>query len=178
MRSPVHTIAIFCTVIWMGAFVLNRLVLFRQSWEEETVRWNNDNFVTNEICLNTTLRANLGQDYEHICHKAAVDSKVGPVWRATHTVLSHTHLCGDTPCTVLIDHFLDTLSRSMAWTLAVLTAVLLLIIIVGVWFGTRRCTIPTTKYDLEHTRLSIEEGSPTVYNNAPPTPRKKSTKYE
>lgn len=178
MRSPVHTIAIFCTAVWMGVFVLNRFVMLRQAWEVEYVRWNNDQFVAMEICSNNTLRANLGQDYEHICHKATVDSQVWPMWRAVHTVLRNTHLCGDVPCTELIDHFLETLSRSMAWTLACLCVTLFLIIIAGLYFGTKRMSVPTHKYDLEHTRLSIEEGPAPVYNNAPPTPKRKSTKYD
>lgn len=146
--------------------------MLREAWQGQYELWKDDKFVSDEICKNVTLRANLGLQYESICHEATVGAKVWPIIRAVKHVIQHTHLCGDIPCLDVVDHFLDSLSRSMAWTLACIVLVLLLVVIILVYVGTKR-TSHKHKYDVETCRVAIsDETYEPYYNKAPPTPRK------
>ena len=98
MDSPIHRLVAFCISAWIALFVLHRFVMLREGWQEQYKLWVDDKFVSEEICQNITLRANLGFQYENICHEATVGANVWPLTRALKHVIQHTHLCGDVSC--------------------------------------------------------------------------------
>lgn len=173
MDSPVQRLVGFCISAWIILFVLHRFVMLREAWQEHYELWKDDRFVAEEICRNVTLRANLGLQYESICHDATVGANVWPITRAVKHVIDQTHLCGDISCLDILDHILELLSKSMVWTLACVVLVLMSVLAMFVCAFSKKPSPKRPTLDVETCRLAIgDETYEPYFNQAPPTPKK------
>ena len=106
-------------------------------YHQEYKNLQDDAFVDNNICKNNDLKANLGENYIEVCHRAEVLSQKWVLLNAFKRTIQNTYLCGDVPCIELFERIMEIVTRSLAWTVcAVLIGVILTVCIAVYCFGT------------------------------------------
>ena len=102
--------------------------MFADFYTNESKTLKDDAFVNENICQKENLKANLGENYVDICHRAEVDSQKWVLFNALKRTIQNTYVCGDVSCIDLFEQLMGIVTRSLAWTVcAVLIGVILVI---------------------------------------------------
>jgi len=153
--SPAKTFVVFFLLLNLAFFSLDRLLILYSSYLAESVLHDNDKFVY-ELCLNETIRANLGVEYREFCEKAEVAAGSWVLLRALKRMISRTYLCGDTPCIDVLERVLEIVTRSMAWTMAAFFAGVVFVLGVGLWWCSRVSTARTKHSTVRQNTVDVE----------------------
>lgn len=154
-KFPARAFLLFFASLNVSFFILHRIIIFKDSYQIEAQMINEDTFVFNNICKNNTLKANLGQNYVDICHRAEVHSQKSPFINAVRHTIQNTYLCGDQPCIEIFEQVLEIVTRSLAWTLCAIMCVLFLTLCLIIYCSGSRCGRKWSKrhkiqrYDIE-----------------------------
>ena len=153
---PIKSFFVFFLALNVTMFVFHRLIMFHDFYHQARATLKDDKFVDINICQNDKLKANLGENYVEICHRAEVDSQKWVFLNAFRRTIQNTYLCGDVPCLELFERIMEIVTRSLAWTVCAVLIGVILTVCLGIYcFGTccggsRRWTKSNVRYiDLE-----------------------------
>ena len=134
---PLKSFLVFFLATNVTMFVFHRLIMFHDFYHQERAMLKDDSYVNQHICQNDTLKANLGENYVQICHRAEVDSQKWVLINAFRRTIQNTFLCGDAACLELFETIMEIVTRSLAWTICAVLIGVIVTVCVGIYcFGT------------------------------------------
>ena len=161
---PMKSFFCFFLALNVTMFALHRLIMFSDFYYLERSALKDDSFVNDHICRNDTLKANLGENYVQICHRAEVDSQKWVMLNAFRRTIQNTFLCGDISCIELFEKILEIVTRSLAWTICAVLIGVIVTSFLGIYCfgaccgGSRRWTKSNVRYiDLERQYTNQEQ---------------------
>ena len=169
---PLKSFVVFFLALNVTMFAFHRIIMFVDFYHEERAMMKDDSFVDINICQNDNLKANLGQNYVEMCHRAEVDSQKWVFLNAFRRTIQNTYLCGDVPCLELFEIILEIITRSLAWTICAVLIGVVITVCLGVYCfgsccgGSKRWTKSNVRYiDLEQQEQQFNEPLQIIYDD-------------
>lgn len=150
---PFKSLLLFFVTLNVTLFLLNRILLFNEIYNQESLAAMEHAHVFETICQNHTIRAGLGERYIDICHSAQEYAQHYVFVLSLQQTVQQTYLCGNTPCLDTVEQFLEIITRSLAFTVCtVLVSVVVTLFVILRYIGLpnqNRCALHRRAVDLE-----------------------------
>ena len=95
---PLKSFVVFFMAVNASMFLFHRIIMFSDFYYEESKSLKDDTFVNENICQKDNLKANLGENYVDMCHRAEIYSQKWVLMNAFKRTIQNTYLCGDVSC--------------------------------------------------------------------------------
>ena len=108
MHEEMIKVVYIVPTLWLSHFLGSRILLFHQEWVHARHDYLSDEYTLVHVCAGN--QAHMGR-HALICEDAKRNRQVAPWQTALHGVFSKTYLCGDTPCSEIVDSFTNSMYK-------------------------------------------------------------------